>query len=138
YFTTKQTLNSRQIRWSRILQNYNFEIEYRPGNKNQAADALSRKYLKGGEDPTSLTPILKKIINLDAVDSNSEDESDDEEPLIDKRFSSTPEVPIHSGSPDFGSYHSQSELSPTPSQGQILIHSGNPSVGSYNSQEQED
>src|SRR5690606_24528425 len=102
YFTTKQNLNSRQVRWSRILQNYNFEIEDRPGNKNQAADALSRKDLKGGEDPSNSTPILKKIINLDALDTDDEDESYDE-PLIDRRFPPTPEAPIHTGSPDIGS-----------------------------------
>src|SRR5690606_39004636 len=117
YFTTKQNLNSRQVRWSRILQNYNFEIEYRPGNKNQAADALSRKDLKRGEDPSNSIPILKKIINLDALDNDDEDEPESEdEPLIDRRFSPTSEVPIHTGSPDIGSYHSQSEVSPTPPQ----------------------
>src|SRR5690606_2566835 len=99
-----------------------------------------RKDLKGGEAPAILIPILKKIINLDIVDSDSEDEIDDsdDEPLIDRRCSLTPEAPIHTGSPDIGSYNSQSEISPTLSQDQAPIHPGSPSIGSYDSQEQEE
>src|SRR5690606_13057799 len=92
--------------------------------------------LKGGEDPSNSMPILKKIINLNALDTDEEHESDDE-PLIDRRFSPTPKALIHTGSPDIGSYHSQTEVSLTPSPDQVPINSGSPSIGSYNSQEQE-
>ena len=34
-----------QCRWVEFLQELSFEIKYRPGKKNQAADALSRKVI---------------------------------------------------------------------------------------------
>lgn len=33
----------RQRRWVEFLQEFNFEIKFRPGKENQAADALSRR-----------------------------------------------------------------------------------------------
>lgn len=52
YFTTTRNLTRRQVRWSEILGDYNFNIVYRPGKQNAAADALSRKDrpLEGGGD----------------------------------------------------------------------------------------
>jgi hypothetical protein len=35
--------NQRLIRWSLTLQQYDFEIKYRSGDKNANADALSRQ-----------------------------------------------------------------------------------------------
>lgn len=35
--------NARICRWSLLLQEFDFEIQFRPGRKNSAADALSRK-----------------------------------------------------------------------------------------------
>lgn len=43
YFMTKQKLSARQARWAEFLSRYHFEIVYRPGGKNQKADALSRR-----------------------------------------------------------------------------------------------
>ncbi|CCE31772.1 uncharacterized protein CPUR_05627 [Claviceps purpurea 20.1] len=43
YFTKKKELNARQARWSEMLSQYNFMIDFRPGKENAAADALSRK-----------------------------------------------------------------------------------------------
>jgi hypothetical protein len=31
------------MRWLEMLTHYNYEIHYRPGDKNSAADALSRQ-----------------------------------------------------------------------------------------------
>ncbi|MCO5551438.1 hypothetical protein L7F22_004941 [Adiantum nelumboides] len=38
---TQPELNMRQRRWVEFLQEFNFEIKFRPGKENQAADALS-------------------------------------------------------------------------------------------------
>ena len=43
YFTKPRILNRRQLRWMDLLHHYNYLISYRPGNKNGAADALSRR-----------------------------------------------------------------------------------------------
>ncbi|MCO5601915.1 hypothetical protein L7F22_056041 [Adiantum nelumboides] len=40
---TQPELNMRQRRWVEFLQEFNFEIKFRPGKENQAADALSRR-----------------------------------------------------------------------------------------------
>jgi hypothetical protein len=52
YFTTTRALSRRQVRWSEILADFNFTIQYRPGKSNGAADALSRRdksSLEGGD-----------------------------------------------------------------------------------------
>lgn len=43
YFGTKRLLNARQAGWAELLAQYHFQITYRPGKENAAADALSRK-----------------------------------------------------------------------------------------------
>jgi hypothetical protein len=43
YFTSTRTLSRRQVRWSEILADFNFVIQYRTGKSNAAADALSRR-----------------------------------------------------------------------------------------------
>ena len=40
---TQPELNMRQRRWVEFLQEFSFEIKFRPGKENQAADALSRR-----------------------------------------------------------------------------------------------
>lgn len=60
YFTTTRSLSRRQVRWSEILADYNFVIQYRAGKHNGAADALSRRdicLLEGGKpsNKTSMT-----------------------------------------------------------------------------------
>ena len=42
-FSNPQILNQRQRRWLEALQRFNFIIKYRPGTRNTAADALSRR-----------------------------------------------------------------------------------------------
>jgi hypothetical protein len=43
YFARPCILNRRQMRWLEMLMHYNYEIHYHPGNKNCAANALSRR-----------------------------------------------------------------------------------------------
>lgn len=42
-FTTTKQLNRRQVRWSELLGQYKFRIQYTPGRDNGRADALSRR-----------------------------------------------------------------------------------------------
>ena len=42
-FTTTKTLNSRQIRWSEELGNFDINIEYRPGLEGGKSEALTRR-----------------------------------------------------------------------------------------------
>lgn len=43
YFTTKRLLNERQVRYSELLQQFNFNLKWRPGSTNERSDALSRR-----------------------------------------------------------------------------------------------
>ena len=43
YCYRAQNLNGQQTRWLDLLDEYNFQIEYRAGSKHQNADALSRR-----------------------------------------------------------------------------------------------
>ena len=43
YIKTQPNLSARQIRWLDLLQEYNFNVVYWPGEKNVVADALSRR-----------------------------------------------------------------------------------------------
>jgi RNase H-like domain found in reverse transcriptase len=41
--------NTRLVRWRLRLAEFSFEIQYKPGKINQAADALSRMKTTGGD-----------------------------------------------------------------------------------------
>ena len=40
---TQPNLNMQQLRWVEFLQEFTFEIKFRPGKENQVADALSQR-----------------------------------------------------------------------------------------------
>jgi len=42
YFNSTNTLNQSQVRWAKILSQFNLKIVYCPGEKNGKADSLSR------------------------------------------------------------------------------------------------
>ncbi|EUC65928.1 Transposon Tf2-1 polyprotein, putative [Rhizoctonia solani AG-3 Rhs1AP] len=58
YWTNAQELRGRHAQWSMFLQDYNFQIVYRPGVQNRKADILSRHYgitpLGGGVESKAL------------------------------------------------------------------------------------
>ena len=56
YFTKPRVLNRRQLQWMDLLNHYNYVIQYRPGNKNGAADALSRCHKLAPENPEEEEP----------------------------------------------------------------------------------
>ena len=64
YFSEKRKLNGRQVRWVEFLAQYNFQLTYRPGTQNAAADALSRKsedlrLVKDRQDEEKMLTIFK-------------------------------------------------------------------------------
>ena len=52
YLMTSDNLHGQYARWSLILQEYDFTIKHRPGDKHQNADALSRHPKPSSEDNT--------------------------------------------------------------------------------------
>src|SRR3954453_17077951 len=59
YLATQDKLSARQTRWSEFLQQFEYEIRYRPGRDNQVADSLSRR-----PDHT-LAAIHQSSLNID-------------------------------------------------------------------------
>jgi len=49
-FMTTKELNERQSRWMHELSQYNFKIEYRPGNEGGKSEGLTTR---GGDLPTA-------------------------------------------------------------------------------------
>ena len=62
YFKQPQLLNERQARWQEFLADFNFDVEYLPGELNVVADALSRPSSSNDKD-TKLTTLLS-VSNL--------------------------------------------------------------------------
>ena len=59
-FTTTKELNRRQVRWSELLGQYKFKIQYTPGKDNGRADALSRRSDHMQMKDITTQPILKQ------------------------------------------------------------------------------
>src|SRR5260221_6282633 len=82
YFTKPRILNRRQLRWLDLLAHYNYNIVYRPGSNNGAADALSRKAELAPEqpeeeEPTTLFPEQKFLAIESLLTELSEEETHD-------------------------------------------------------------
>ena len=73
-WNSKKILNRRQARWLEFLQDYDIKVVYRPGNQNDAADALSRRSdytpKKGSEKQGVLLPKISNFpIEYEPIDS---------------------------------------------------------------------
>ena len=60
YLQTQPSLSKRQARWVEFLQEFDFEIIYKPGKNNQVADALSR-----------VSEVTQEIGNIEIVQLDS-------------------------------------------------------------------
>ena len=62
YLNTQPHLSARQIRWSEFLQQFDFQMEYKPGHLNAAADALSRRPDHDSKSTSSTTASLNNLV----------------------------------------------------------------------------
>jgi hypothetical protein len=60
YLATQDKLSAKQTRWSEFLQQFEYEIRYRPGKDNQVADSLSRR------PDHMLAPIHQSSLDIDS------------------------------------------------------------------------
>lgn len=67
YIESAKRLNPRQGGWALFFTRFDFVISYRPGSKNQKADALSRSFLPVQEIKPAAEPILPSSSILLAV-----------------------------------------------------------------------
>ena len=70
-FNDKPTPSKRHLRWLEILRHYNYEVAYRPGNKNTVADILSRRpdHYPEGVEPQKFDPFPEeKMYKLEEVE----------------------------------------------------------------------
>ena len=58
-----KSLSSRQVRWAQELSRYHFQIDYRQGKANGAADALSRYPQRSPEEEETLRAENVKILH---------------------------------------------------------------------------
>ncbi len=62
-FMDTKSLSSRQVRWAQELSRYHFQIDYRQGKANGAADALSRYPQRSAEEEETLQAENTKILH---------------------------------------------------------------------------
>ena len=62
-FMDTKSLSSRQVRWAQELSRYHFQIDYRQGKANGAADALSRYPQRSAEEEDILRAENVKILH---------------------------------------------------------------------------
>jgi hypothetical protein len=67
YLQTQPSLSARQARWSEFLQQFDFDIEYRPGKENVVADALSRRV-----DHVNQVTMMSSVVADDLINSIKE------------------------------------------------------------------
>lgn len=67
YFMTKQLLNERQVRYNDVLQQFRFNLEWRPGSICDRPDALSRRHQdkpRGLNDERTAGRIMKLLPSI--------------------------------------------------------------------------
>ena len=63
YFMDTKSLSSRQVRWAQELSQYHFQIDYRQGKANVAADALSQVPQKNQDEEDKLRAENSQILH---------------------------------------------------------------------------
>ena len=58
FIASSQSVNARLMRWSLILQQYSFQVQYIKGTENNMADFLSRHTVDPSEDKGSTTTAM--------------------------------------------------------------------------------
>ena len=72
YLQTQPHLSLRQARWSQLLQDYDFEVEYRSGKLNVVADALSRRPDHQQATTTSDEPVACSAMHSSSLQVSDE------------------------------------------------------------------
>src|SRR6266851_7926743 len=77
YFCEPQKLTGRQARWVTMMQDYNYILEYIPGETNEVADALSRcEDLNGGVSTEKQILLPNSLFQIRRTLSHADDEND--------------------------------------------------------------
>src|SRR5258708_17415837 len=73
YLSTQFKLSARQTRWSEFLQQFDYEIRYRPGRDNQVPDSLSRRpdHMLAPIHQSSIDIVSELLQNIMTDDSNN-------------------------------------------------------------------
>ena len=78
YFTTKRLLNERQVRYNDVLQQFRFNLKWRPGSTCERPDALSRRDQekpKSINDERNAGRIMQLLPSLSALPTKVESEA---------------------------------------------------------------
>ncbi|KAG8942401.1 hypothetical protein FRC04_003767 [Tulasnella sp. 424] len=92
WFDTQKELSHRQLRWSKFMQKFEYEVHYLPGPKNVVGDALSRMY---SDEPAG---VVRTPTEMVSVESDSEEEGE-HAPL----FRAPVSAPVYTGAEVFAS-----------------------------------
>ncbi len=77
YFCEPQKLTGRQARWVTMMQDYNYVLEYIPGETNEVADVLSHhEDLNGGVSAEKQILLPNSLFQIHRTLSHADNEND--------------------------------------------------------------